>query len=481
MRLMEFLKAQGPKAACLAGEQEGGVPLMIAVMLVCLVALPASASAYYLDVARGDDGNPGTSAEKAWRTLDKANAALVSGDTCLLRAGVYADSQIAPARSGAPGAPITYAAYPGESPEITGGKSGSIVNLEQRSYVVVRGLKIHSPTEHDWVVRISGEQAQRNRVERCDITDPEGYAPVVIAEKACYNTIVECTVHDTGHGEEGSGDCIVLNEGAHHNTVTRSKCYNGCHSQIMAINGSSHNVIADNEMYATNRAWAGAGVNLGLDSSSNLVVGNRIHDLGYITDQKCAIQVGTAHNLLQNNVVYNVGAFGISLQSYPYDGHRQEAVGNLVANNTVANCGRQPLLILSKVDCISRDNRIASNIVVGSPRDWYDIHAWVMVFDTYHLTQPAAPGRWFGNVFENNVLFHSRPGEPGMVLYSHKGGTATWSVPELETEFGESYRGNIEADPQFTDPLRGDFRLKPNSPIAGGGIGAAMGHRGSDR
>lgn len=448
-----------------------------AVVLVCLTALSASASTFYVDGVNGNDANPGASALTAWRTIEKANAALNPGDTCLLRAGVYADSQIAPARSGTPGNAITYAAYEGETPEITGGKSGCIVNLHQRSYVVVRGLKVHSPTEHDWVVRISGEKAQHNRIEGCDISDPEGYAPVVIADKASYNTIAGCTVHDTGHGEEGSGDCIVLNEGAHHNTVTRNRCYNACHSQIMAINGSSHNVISGNEMYATDRAWAGAGVNLGLYSDANLVVGNRIHDLGYITDQKCAIQVNTAHNLLQNNAVYNVGAFGISLQSYPYGGQRQEAIGNIVANNTLSNCGRQPLLILSKVDCISRDNRIVSNLVVGSPRDWYGVHAWAMIFDTYHLAEPAQPGRWFGNVFENNLFFHSLPGEPGMVLYSHKDGTTTWSVPELETKFGGSFRGSIEADPQFVDPARGDFDLKLTSPVAGGGIGAMLASR----
>jgi hypothetical protein len=446
--------------------------LMAAVALICLSAFAARANTYYVDAGRGDDVNSGASATEAWRSLDKANAALLPGDTCLIRGGVYADSQIAPARSGEAGAPITYAAYQDERPEITGGRSGSIVFLHDRSYVVVKGLRIHSPAEHDWVVRITGEQARHNRIEGCDISDPQGYAPVVIALGASYNIVTDCTVHDTGHGEEGSGDCIVLNEGAHHNTITRNRCYNGCHSQVLLLNGSRYNVIADNDLYATDPAWSGAGVNLVLGSDANVVTGNHIHHLGRITHEKCAIQVDTADNLIQHNLIHDVGAFGISLQSYAYGGRRQEAVRNLVANNTVTNCGRQPLSFISKADCVSRGNRIVANILTGAAEGWYDSPAWIMVFDTYHLTQPATPGEWFGNVFAGNVFFHARAGEKGMVLYSHRTGVAAWSVPELAQAYPQTFHDTIETDPQFADPAGGDFHLRPTSPLAGGGLGA---------
>jgi hypothetical protein len=446
--------------------------LIAVIAFICLSALAAGAKTYYVDAGRGDDANSGASATEAWRSLDRANAALLPGDTCLIRGGVYADSQIAPARSGDPGAPITYAAYQGERPEITGGRSGSIVFLHDRTYVVVKGLRIHSPAEPDWVVRITGEQARHNRIEGCDISDPQGYAPVVIALGASYNTVTDCTVHDTGHGEEGSGDCIVLNEGAHHNTVTRNRCYNGCHSQVLLLNGSRYNVIADNDLYATDPAWSGAGVNLVLGSDANVVTGNHIHHLGRITHEKCAIQVDTADNLIQHNLIHDVGAFGISLQSYAYKGQRQEAVRNLVANNTVTSCGRQPLSFISKADCVSRDNRIVANIFTGAAEGWYDSPAWIMLFDTYHLTQPATPGAWFGSIFASNVFFHARAGEKGMVLYSHRGGVATWSVPELAQAYPETFRDTIEADPQFANPAGGDFHLGPTSPLAGGGLGA---------
>jgi parallel beta-helix repeat protein len=293
------------------------------------------------------------------------------------------------------------------------------------------------------VVQISGEKAQYNRIERCDISDPEGYAPVVIF-KGSYNVVTECVIHDTGHGEEGSGDCVVLNEGAHHNTISRNKLFNGCHSQCLIMNGAHHNTLVENELFATKRDWAGAGFNLVLGADSNTMERNRIHDLGYITDQKCAIQIDTADNVIRNNTIENCGGFGISPQSYAYGGKRQVAEGNLIEGNTVRNCGRQGLMFVSKGDCISRNNRIVKNTIAGAPADWYGVKAGVMVFDTYPLVKPATPGEWFGNVFEGNTFSHVKAGEKDMVLYNHRGSPVTWSLAELERLYPGSWRGNGE-------------------------------------
>lgn len=50
--------------------------------------------------------------------------------------------------------------------------------------------------------------------------------------------------------------------------------------QIMALNGSHHNIITDNQLYATKRDWAGAGVNVPRGTDSSVIEGNCIHDLG---------------------------------------------------------------------------------------------------------------------------------------------------------------------------------------------------------
>ncbi len=417
--------------------------VLLLTMVMGAMVLPACAATYYVDGTRGEDARDGKSVKTAWKTLAKANAGLRPGDTCVVRGGKYPDWVIAPARSGTEKARITYAAYQGEKPELGGGSAGSVVLLADRGYVTVRGFTIRPVKTHDWVVQMSGAKSQYNRLEQCDVSDPEGYAPVVIFGGS-YNMVTGCTLHDTGHKEEGSGDCVVLNGGAHHNTISRNKLFNGCHSQALIMNGAHHNTLVDNDLYATKRDWAGAGFNLVLGADSNLIARNRIHDLGYITDQKCAIQIDTKDNTIRENVIHNCGGFGISPQSYAYGGKRQVAEGNLIERNTVTNCGRQGLMFVSKGDCISRNNRIVKNTVTGAPADWYGIHAWLMVFDTYHLDKAAKPGEWFGNVFEGNVFFHAKAGERDMVLYVHRGNPVTWSIPELERRYAGSWRGNRE-------------------------------------
>ncbi len=448
------------------------------VMVLGLLASSAAAETYYVDARSGKDSNAGTSLDAPWRTIHKANPSLQPGDTVFVRAGLHRGEQIAPARSGTAKARITYAAYDGEKPEVTGGKDGALVSLVNKSYVTVRGFTLHHPDVVGWAVTVSGKGSHHNRIENCEVTSPKGGGLVVIANEASHNEVTGCLVHDTGGGNQASGDGIVMNFGAHHNTASNNRVYNCCHSQILLLNNSTHNTISENHLYATNRAWAGTGVNLVLGADSNTVVGNRIHDLGHITGTKCAIQINTADNSIHHNIIYNVPNFGISLQSYTFRGIRQEVKNNLVANNTIYSTGRQGLTVFSKHECVSAGNRIVNNIVVGSPRDWYGGNAWVMVFDTHHLKSPAAPGTWFDNVFENNVFFHKRAGEKNMILYSHKGSPLTWSIPELEKAYPENFKGNREVAAEFTAPENGDFSLKPGSPLIGSGIDVGLPYQG---
>jgi parallel beta-helix repeat protein len=417
--------------------------LLLLTTFFALLALRTEAATYYVDGTRGNDTRDGKSLKTAWKTLAKANFTLRPGDTCLVRGGKYPNDAIAPARSGIERSPITYAAYQKEKPELGGGDSGSVVLLADRSHIIVRGFIIRPIKAHDWVVQMSGEKSQYNRLEKCDISDPQGYAPVVIFGGS-HNTVTACVIHDTGHGEEGSGDCVVLNGGAHHNTISRNKLFNGCHSQCLIMNGAHHNTLVENDLYSTKRDWAGAGFNLVLGADSNTIARNRIHDLGYITDGKCAIQIDTADNVIRDNVIENCGAFGISPQSYAYGGKRQVAEGNLIEGNTVRNCGRQGLMFVSKSDCLSRNNRIVKNTITSTTADWYGLKAWIMVFDTYHLAKPASPGDWLGNTFEGNTFLHAKPGAPNMVLYNHRGNAVTWSIPELEKRYPKTWQGNRE-------------------------------------
>ena len=78
--------------------------------------------------------------DRGYRTLAGASSAAVAGDTVYLRGGTYGEA-LTPARSGTASQPITFAAYPGETPTLSG-LSGVALSFTGRSYIVVDGLTV---------------------------------------------------------------------------------------------------------------------------------------------------------------------------------------------------------------------------------------------------------------------------------------------------------------------------------------------------
>lgn len=87
-------------------------------LLILLAAGSTCFASSYFVATTGSDTNPGT-LDRPWRSIGKAAAAMVAGDSVLVRGGVYYES-VNPARSGTQSDPITYAAYDAESVFIDG-------------------------------------------------------------------------------------------------------------------------------------------------------------------------------------------------------------------------------------------------------------------------------------------------------------------------------------------------------------------------
>lgn len=83
----------------------------------------AGGTSYYVDSVSGSDENSGTSADSAWRSLNKVNATtFMPGDKILFKAGDSWDGQLYPKGSGSEGAPIVIDKYGSSSnlPAING-------------------------------------------------------------------------------------------------------------------------------------------------------------------------------------------------------------------------------------------------------------------------------------------------------------------------------------------------------------------------
>ncbi len=86
--------------------------------VVFLIAQTSQSATYYV-AKSGSDSNSGIATNLAFLTIQKAATVMNAGDTCYIFSGTYRET-VTPAHSGALNSPITFAAYPGETPVVSG-------------------------------------------------------------------------------------------------------------------------------------------------------------------------------------------------------------------------------------------------------------------------------------------------------------------------------------------------------------------------
>ncbi|MFF3617028.1 sigma-70 family RNA polymerase sigma factor [Streptomyces sp. NPDC002580] len=101
----------------------------------------------YFVSSSGSDSNPGTSAGSAFRTLQKAADLAGPGDTVAVMNGTYTEPRkgsnvLTIKRSGRPGAPITFTAYPGHHPVLNPKTAWNGVSVYGASHIVIKNLEV---------------------------------------------------------------------------------------------------------------------------------------------------------------------------------------------------------------------------------------------------------------------------------------------------------------------------------------------------
>jgi Protein of unknown function (DUF1565) len=104
---------------------------------------------FYVAVT-GSDSNPGT-IDLPWRTIQHAADSMDAGETVYIRGGVYNESVDIEVSGSASAGPVTFQSYPGENAILDGAgltppanDIRGLINIEDESYVTVRGLEIRN-------------------------------------------------------------------------------------------------------------------------------------------------------------------------------------------------------------------------------------------------------------------------------------------------------------------------------------------------
>ena len=406
-----------------------GLMLSLATCAMMSSAEEARAGMVYYVSMSGDDGAPGTS-EQPWRTVQKAADTALAGDTVYLREGVYR-GRVVVGNSGTPEAPITFAAYQGESATIDGegielhGRDGVFV-VAERECVTARGLRVINS-------RATGIMIRESR-----------------------HVVVEsCYTHDTadsGIGVWRSSDVLVKG-----NEVVRA-C-NGGSQECITIAGSERVQVIGNHVHNRGEGpRGGEGIDAKDGCSNVLIRGNHVHEtrLGIYVD---AWKTHTQDIEVTQNMVHDCEGCGFAVASER---------GGLVEN-------------VRFVNNIAYRNRSAGIMVAGWNGGWqHPIHNVEIINNTVYANG-WEEHTWGGGigvessgaqgiVIRNNICSQNREWQ----IMDQVGGAET----TIDRNLIDGFRGGanetrglnaVEGDPRFVSPETGDFQLQPGSPAIGAG------------
>ena len=445
----------------------------------------------HVDADGGNDDSNGLTPGTAWRSLDRANAAVAAGDTVRLR-GIFFAQSIAPNVSGTAARPIRFQSYPGETAVLDGGRSAGsdrpvvAVWLDSRSYVVLERLWIQNVP--GYAVQISSG-GHHNVVRDAYLTrcgTPSVWGQGIRITESSDNLVERNQMVDIGDERANSGDGIWIANGSSRNRILANTLQDAGHS-LMQIGGDrdgetevGDNAVADNTLsnfYATPLilSWM---------ARRTLVEYNRIANgaRNGVNFPRPGIQMQASDNIIRYNEIFDNAAGGIDIAAYVYKGSvSQDSIGNQIYHNVVYNNNRiqdwvnnSGALNIRESDGRSvRDNFIANNIFFRNNGFAWEGNTYAITINHYGNSTAWPVGSLNGNRIENNIVL-GQPGATGMpdvlrIRNPAQGGNLAQTLAAFQQTYTEA-SGNLEADPRFTDETNRVFTLRAGSPAIDRGL-----------
>ncbi len=299
----------------------------------------AQSTTIYVDGGIGSTScttyNPGSrsctgGSATAYRTIAGAAGAANAGTTVMIRAGSYGE-QLTTSRSGTAGQPITFRAYSGESPVISG-LSTTGIQLVGRSYIVIDGLTITDVVGWARLENSNNITIQNSTLRRATSTGTTGSVKLV---RSTNNRIINNVI------EEGN-DSLVLVDASDRNVVQGNSFVSGRHT-LISIRCSNFNVIRANTfanglekaMEIFDCEGVGSDNPIRYDSTKRNLI-----ELNVVTQTKAStkdndyngIQHGAQYTITRRNVFRTSDGGGVNFQSYANES--LHVYGNRLYNNT---------------------------------------------------------------------------------------------------------------------------------------------------
>lgn len=358
----------------------------------------------------------GNGKETAYRDMNRVSAAVMPGDTVLIRQAIYTNSFV-PQKSGSAGSPIIYRNYPGEKPVIVLKEKPALpaIILDDKHHITIDGLTVDGAWSWALLWNASHITVENSVFLNARDRGSRGGFRTVNSD---YNRIL-------GNRFEDGNDNLML-ENSNFNLVQGNRFRKARHT-LLVIACGNQNVIRQN-VFHNELQKAGETFDCEGKISSHYDDTRQIRRLDatkrniwernqFIHTRQSekwykynAIQLAGQHGIIRHNIFHSNLGGGVALQVY-----KDEALynySNRIYHNTFHN------------------NRCFGVFAGRGPARKYD-----------------------NNVVKNNVFTGNRDclGEASADILNH-------DHRATETE------GNYFGDPLFIDTIHQDYRLQPLSP-----------------
>lgn len=398
----------------------------------------------------GDDGSPGTF-DQPWRTIQHAADVLNPGETVYLRAGTYSENVIL-RRSGAPGAPISFAVYPGEAVILDGG--GSLSSAFETDF--------SEPDPRASDISISGFTIQNYvsfGIVGWSVNDRMTFTDLVIQHNGSEglrlsNSDGSRVENVLLQNNEGGFDCTPILPGAE----TDTGCTNLYIADTQAIDngtlgdtGTDSFAVERGDHILVERSTASGGVGDGFDFKSDHTTLSQV----IAHDTRNNIKMWGKDSLLVDALAYDAYA----------DANLVLTAGGsyTVINATIANMAGTAYLAVA-----------ADTSGSGStPLSIYN--------SIFYNDNPLMEGTllYFGQEAETPTLSHNlffNPYRTDAVICADFAPLSGVCFSDADINSGAGmWKDNLYADPLFADAAARDYQLTVNSPACDAGLSDVAG------
>jgi hypothetical protein len=387
---------------------------------LALISTPASAqvATLYVDGTLRTDcpgtydvatRNCGGGAAHAYASLSRAATTALPGNTVSIRGGVYQEI-LAPARSGAPGQPITFRAH-GAEPVQLSSPSGIALNLVSRSHITVEGLAISNASGWGRLENSIGVVIRNNRFAQATATGTTGGLKLV---RSSLNQII-------GNTFEDGNDSLVIQE-SDRNLVLGNMFSKARHS-LLSIRCSSYNVVRENRFHNLDQKAA------------------EIYDCEGVSDAPVRLDA-TKRNLIDGNIFAGTPPADAE---HRYNGIQLAGQQGIIRRNLFYDNlgGGINFSVYSDEALHNYGNRVYNNT-------FYANHCYGLA-----ASDDVDPARYFGNRVENNLFYRN----------TDCGGSAAQINIRNSTAVALANNAILTVSPLFVDESTRDLRLTAASPM----------------